>query len=305
MDSVISQKPRLKIVLWYHNVFLPKIKNMAFSSIRLKERRAGLDKLDTVLSNINNCLVIHYSCESFKVKSGKTPRVTSISVRNLGNTQTESFSIHLQAQFDGLDFTNLTDEQYDVLEKKVLTDFYEFVKANKKHNWIHWNMRDSNYGFHAIANRYRILKGKPFVTDDDRKFDFPKILEAIYTANYERRDKGRFLNLAKRNKITTSSALTGEEEAEAFASKNYLDLHMSTLRKVEIISTIIDYAHKRRLKVATKKIHIYGLTPAGIAEMVKNSLLLAFICTLIGGTFWAIAGPKLQTLFNTLFAISK
>jgi len=34
------------------------------------------------------------------------------------------------------------------------------MESNKDKKWIHWNMRDVNFGFEAIVNRYKILGGK-------------------------------------------------------------------------------------------------------------------------------------------------
>ena len=196
---------------------------MYFTTKRLKERAEGLEQLKDILKDKNRALIIHYSCESFITTHGRTPRVTSICMRYLGTAQTKSFSIHLQAQFEKKDFNNLTDDDYDFLEKKMLDEFYEFAKKYKDFKWIHWNMRDSNYGFDAIANRYRILGGTVFDIDEDRRYDFPRVLGKIYTFGYEKnKPDGRLLNLANRNNITTIDALKGVDESAAYDNKEYL-----------------------------------------------------------------------------------
>ncbi|WP_366182575.1 hypothetical protein [Flavobacterium ovatum] len=190
---------------------------MFFTSKRLSERAEGLELLKEILKNKNKSVIIHYSCESFVTTHGRTPRVTSICMRYLGTSQTKSFSIHLQAQFEQKDFNNLTIDDYDELEKKMLNEFYEFTKKHKDFKWVHWNMRDSNYGFEAIANRYRILGGEASEIDEDRRYDFPRVLSKIYTHGYEKdKPDGRLLNLANSNNITTIDALKGVEEAKAF-----------------------------------------------------------------------------------------
>ncbi|MCL5245650.1 hypothetical protein M4I21_07515 [Cellulophaga sp. 20_2_10] len=158
-----------------------------FNSPRIRERKQGFDLLNELLKEKVKCNIIHYSCESFVTNHGNTPRVTSICVMNLRTSQTKSFSIHLQAQFSGLDFNNLSSSEYDNLEKIMLEDFSAFVALNATHKWIHWNMRDSNYGFEAINNRIRILQGTPFQIPDDFKYDFPRILGRIYTYGYEKK----------------------------------------------------------------------------------------------------------------------
>lgn len=273
---------------------------MFFTSKRLIERAEGLELLKEILKNKNKSAVIHYSCESFVTTHGRTPRVTSICMRYLGTAQTKSFSIHLQAQFDQKDFNNLTIADYDDLEKKMLNEFYEFAKKHKNFKWIHWNMRDSNYGFEAIANRCRILGGDVFEIDEDRRYDFPRILSKIYTHNYEKnKPNGRLLNLANRNGITTIDALKGFDEATAFDKNEYLKLHKSTLRKVDIIDSIVDQTDKNELKVASKTKQIYGLTIPGIIEIIKNNWILITIWTLIFFILGAASEPIIQQIFGT------
>jgi len=218
----------------------------------------------------------------------------------LGTAQTKSFSIHLQAQFEKKDFDNLSVADYDNLEKKMLDEFYQFAKKHKEFKWIHWNMRDSNYGFEAIANRYRILAGQAYEIDEDRKYDIPKVLAKIYTCGYEKnKPDGRLLNLANRNNITTLDALKGLDESIAFDKKEYLKLHKSTLRKVDIIDSIIDRAYKSELKVSAEMKHIYGLTIPGIIEIVKNNRILIALWTILFYIFGAATEPVIQRLFGT------
>ncbi len=273
---------------------------MFLKSKRLEERAEGLEILKKICKDKNNSLIVHYSCESFVTNHGKTPRITSICTRFLESAQTKSFSIHLQAQFDKLDFNNLSDQDYDKLEKKVLNDFYEFAKNHKKYNWIHWNMRNSNFGFEAISNRYKILGGKPFIIDEDRRYDFPRIMSKIYTHKYEDDfPDGRLLNLAKRNSIDTRDALKGVDEASAFDNKQYLELHKSTLRKLDIIDYIIDRTYKKELIVVAKYKDIYGYTISGIIEIVKNNWILLGIWTILIYVLGAASEPIFQRLFGT------
>ncbi len=271
-----------------------------FNSPRLRERREGFTLINELLKDKAKCYIIHYSCESFITNHGRTPRVTSISIRNLKTAQTKSFSIHLQAQISGVNFNSLSDAQYDTLEKEMLNEFSSFVRTYPAHKWIHWNMRDSNYGFEAINNRIRILLGQTFEIADDFKYDFPIILGQIYTFGYEKNEpNGRLLNLAKRNNITTVTALTGEEEATAFDNKDYLKLHISTLRKVDIIANIIHRVENDELKVNTRWKNIYGLTVPGIIALVKETPWLFILAGIIGYLIGAALEPVVQNIFGT------
>jgi hypothetical protein len=72
---------------------------------RLKRRKSTIQKMDTLRDQASTSLVIHYSCESFYDKTdGRTPRVTSIAVRNLASGQTDSLSIHQIAEERGVPF---------------------------------------------------------------------------------------------------------------------------------------------------------------------------------------------------------
>jgi hypothetical protein len=273
---------------------------MIFKSKRLIEHREGNRILSDLLEKRDKVLIIHYSCESFITTHGRTPRVTSICIRNLGTGQNKTFSIHLQAQFECLDFNNLSDHDYDNLEQSLLSDFYSFTDKYKDYKWVHWNMRDANYGFEAIANRYRILKGLPIFLADDRIIDFPRVLGKIFTYGFEKNQpSGRLLNLANRNGISTLNALTGKEEAEAFENKEYLKLHISTLRKIDIIETIIDRVYKNEIKINVSKKQIYGLSILGIIEIVRNSWILLLLWAVIIFIIGAAFEPIIQRFFGT------
>lgn len=114
-------------------------------------------------------MLIHYLCESFvNIRAGRTPRITSIAIRHFATGQTESFSLHKTTEQIGVDSENIPDN-YDLVEKEMLTEYFEFLKENKDKLFIHINMRDINYGFKAIKHRYKVLKSLPFVLQDSKK----------------------------------------------------------------------------------------------------------------------------------------
>ncbi|MDQ6529052.1 hypothetical protein [Flavobacterium sp. LHD-85] len=273
-----------------------------FKSDRLDERDKGLEIIAKLKKENDKTLIIHYSCESFFNLEGRTPRVTSICVKNRGNNSTKTFSIHLQAQFHKKELCCITDEENDFLEKQMLKEFFCFLKNHQTHNWVHWNMRNSSYGFEAIANRYRILGGTVKEIEDQFKFDLPRILSLIYTNDFEDHGpipkKGQLLNLALRNEISLRDALEGKGEAELFDNKEYLKLHMSTCRKVDVINEILTLEEKCKLKVKIGKVRIYGLTPEGIFEIVKNNWILFLIYSLVIFVIGIVVEPKIQDILG-------
>jgi hypothetical protein len=64
-----------------------------------KNWKRARQQLDEAFQQPEHTVVIHYSCESFYERDNpRSPRVTSIAVRNLDSGQTKSFSIHLVAE---------------------------------------------------------------------------------------------------------------------------------------------------------------------------------------------------------------
>ena len=203
----------------------------------MKEVRKDLDRIK---SNLVQSLIIHYSCESFlNIQDGRTPRITSIAIQNVKTSQTESFSIHKIAESKGYDYQTIP-EKYDELEKEMLDDFFDYIKNRSDCMYIHWNMRDINYGFSAIEHRYSALQGTAHRIVDSNKFDLANALTILYGKNYIGHNEfGRMFSLIKKNEITDRQILNGKEEAEAFDNKQYIELHQSTLRKVNCISDIL------------------------------------------------------------------
>lgn len=276
---------------------------MAFlSSERLEDRRSGLKKIEELKSKKSRTLIIHYSCESFFAAHGRTPRVTSIAVRNRDTCNSIVFSIHLMAQIKRRDLLNLSDQDFDYLEKEMLKDFYAYLKKHISYCWVHWNMRNASFGFEAISNRFRILGGQSKNIDDQFRYDLPEILGLIYTYDFEKHKvptKGQLLNLSIRNKITTRDALKGSDEADAFDNRDFLKLHMSTIRKVEMIDRILTLEEKHKLKVNVWLYKACGLTPAGIIEIVRNNWILFTIWSIIMAIIGMALEPVVQNFFGT------
>ncbi len=78
-----------------------------------------------------------------------------------------------------------------------------------------------------------------------------------------------------------------------------MQLHISTLRKVDIIDTIIDRAETGSLKVNVSKKHIYGLTFPGIIRLIKETPWLLLIIGLVGYLLGAALEPVVQKTFGT------
>lgn len=214
--------------------------------------------------------VIHYSCESFyDLPEGRSPRITSIAIRKLDNAQTESFSIHQVAEIRGTGLSGAEIEPYyNEYEKAMLDAYFAFLKNNNERKFIHWNMRDQNYGFRAIEHRYRVLGGDPYVIQDDRKVDLSRLLIDLYGISYI--GHPRLENLAQKNKIEALDFMTGKQEADAFENGKYVDLHRSTLRKVDVFCNIAQRAFDKTLKTDASWKEAHGLSLKTILYLAKK-----------------------------------
>ena len=250
---------------------------------RIQRRNIARETIRKLFERADIVLVVHYSCESFYDReNGRTSRITSIAVRNLASGQTESFSIHKLAEQKGVLPDQISDN-YDEFEKAMLDEYYKFLKDHSAHTWLHWNMRDINYGFQALEHRYKVLGGTPTVLDENKKVDLARCLRDIYGLKYI--EEPRMKNLVEKNGIAGREFLSGPEEAEAFDNKGYVKLHQSTLRKVDIFADIFLRVIDRNLKTNARWTDIYGWKPEEIAEWMKEHWLcsiVAAIVTIIG-----------------------
>ncbi|KQX38198.1 hypothetical protein ASD04_11300 [Devosia sp. Root436] len=253
---------------------------------KLRERREVRQRFEEINKRRDMVLVIHYSCESFyDIKDGRTPRVTSIAVRQFASGQTTSFSIHKSAELKGVVQGDIS-ARYDELEKDMLVEFFAYLKTKPDHTFVHWNMRDINYGFLAIEHRFKVLKGKPVTVADDKKFDLARELVAMFGVKYAPHGaSGRMHSLMEMNHITAKDALNGKGEAEAFENQEYVKLHQSTLRKADVIANLLDRTLDGSIKTKATWFDLHGFHPVAVIEWITEHWVFAalgIVALLIG-----------------------
>ena len=153
-----------------------------------------------------------------------------------------------------------------------------------------------NYGFEAINHRYRVLGGEPISISDNLKIDLARLLIDMYGKKYA--PHPRFESLYSMNNITMSDFLTGNQEAQAFEQGNYVQLHQSTLRKVDNMHNVISLANENDLNTKSNLFHIYGLTPNGIFHIAKDNWIVGVALFLIGSAIAAIIGIVITNLIS-------
>jgi hypothetical protein len=242
---------------------------------RIYQRKKALSTISDIMNHSESVVIIHYSCESFYDRpDGSSPRITSIAVCNLATGQNTSFSIHQMAEREKVPHGEI-EKNYNSLEKLMLDEFYMYVSGHLTHTWLHWNMRDINFGFAAIAHRYRVLGGEPIEIHESKLEDLARLIKAIYGASYI--EHPRLERLVEKNIITKSDFLSGSKEADAFTNKEYVRLHQSTLRKAYILVNLIELVDNGTLKTNSKWIDKYGNYPEAIGEILKENWLIEII----------------------------
>ena len=255
-------------------------------------RNNAINILYEIDKNRETSYIIHYSCGSFtESETGYSPRITSIAIYNLKSGQTTSFSIHQVAEINSISFDDV-EKNYDTLEKEMLKNYFEFLNSHQTCKWIHWNMRNSNYGFKALEHRYKVLGGIPVYLDDNNKIDLAKLFNEIYGDKYIPHPKME--NIIRENNISMKDFMTGKEEAEAFRNKEFVKLHQSTLRKVYAFSFLYDLALNKKLKNNSKWIDQYGLSFQGIYDYCTTNVFIVLIWNIIV----LFLGGFIGSLFN-------
>ncbi|MCQ2593336.1 MAG: hypothetical protein MJ188_11205, partial [Treponema sp.] len=185
-------------------------------------------KIIELENNKDKILFIHYSCKSFDDENEcLSPRVTSIAVFYYDERAMKSFAFNTSAEVLHISKAGI-ENYYDVIEKKILEDFFSFVWVHYDYYWVHWYMTSMNYGFDALEHRYEVLTGSkaPHISEDKR-FNLSKLIAFEYGKDYA--DDPKMKNLILLNWGTLPREyLDGKDEVEAFENKDYIKMQKST-----------------------------------------------------------------------------
>ena len=153
-------------------------------------------------------------------------------------------------------------------------------------------MRDTNYGFFAIENRFIVLGGNPVSIPDGNKIDLSRILVNCYGRDYI--GHPRLEKLVDKNKMTKKDFLTGAEEASAFENKQYIKLRNSTLRKIDLFSSIVYSAANNNLETNSNWKSKYGIGIQSIYEALKEKWWFNLVTFLTGAVLGAMLGTLIK-----------
>lgn len=242
---------------------------------QLRRRKEARKELSELFANGKSVVVVHYSCESFYDRQdGSSPRVTCIAVRNLASGQTKSFSIHQMAEKGRKKPADIA-ANYDEFEKRMLKEFFEYAKTHIRSQWLHWNMRDINYGFAALEHRAQTLGNSSVEIPEENRHDLARMFIAIYGVGYI--GHPRLEKLIELNKITARDFLVGAEEAKAFENREFVKLHQSTLRKVDVLANLAERAENGTLKTNATWWEVHGGTLGAATEWLREHWVISGI----------------------------
>ena len=250
-----------------------------------KQQKDARSQLGRVFGNSHNTWAIHYACENFDNRIGRSPRVTAIAVCNLHTEESCSFSLHHTAESVGITKDRI-EENYDEIEQQMLRKFFMWLQNHKEDFYLHWNMKDAKYGFQAIEHRYLTLtqeKEQPYQVNHSQKTDLARLLQDIYGPEYI--ENPRFNNILKKNNCIPEGFIEGKYEPLAFQEKRLLEIHNSTVAKARVIRHIATQTQHQRLKTNTKWWQMHGGHVFALARWVISHpvwTVVGALLTMIG-----------------------
>lgn len=271
--------------------------------MQIEKHKEACRVLSDINKNLSHYLIIHYSCESFfNLPNGASPRIASIAIRNIENGQTDSFSIHKTAERKSVTFDKINDN-YDELELDMLEDYMDYISHHQNYIFIHWNMRDSNYGFKAIEHRYLVLQnrngksGNAYKISDTCKIDLAILFVKKYGNRYI--EDPQLSKLIEKNQINPRDFFNGKDEAEAFTKQEYAKLHLSTLSKTRVLHSLLLLAIDDKLKTNSSWIQTHGYSPQSLWVLSKERWYIAAIYP-IASYIWGRYGGDITRFITHL-----
>ena len=162
--------------------------------------------------------------------------------------QTVNFSLHSIAEEMGIAKADAA-ASYDEIERQLLQRFYAFAQSNFEKCWLHWNMRNTVFGFEHLEHRFRVLtKNSPPTIPYDNRVNISDILKHKYGPEYAQ--DPRMLKLMELNGKRDPRFLSGSDEAVAFGRQEFIRMNSSTISKVEFFRYVTEKAAIGKLKTA-------------------------------------------------------
>jgi hypothetical protein len=247
----------------------------------VRAQKTARSKIDFIAHNWRSILFIHHSSGvTGNEAEGYSPRITSIAVTHAESGATQSFGMHLVAERRGIP-RELVHLHYESLELDMLEEFNAFVAEHPSDYWVHWSMRDINFGFEAIAHRFRVVSGRSAPTiEEDRRFCLRSLLTDTFGPEFA--PQPRLRGLMVLNGGLHESVLSATEESSAFENRQFIKMHQSTMAKAWFLRCALSTLIEGKLKTAVSRPG-YWVSALMERPFVKIIGLLAVLITLWEG----------------------
>lgn len=241
-------------------------------------------------------IFIHYARQNcFEDAYEKGPRVISIVVMNAESGQTMVFSLRKIADTYGCNFFDESESTKDDIEKEMLQSFFEYVERNTQKKWLHWNMKNNNFGFSAIEERYSNLGGNPKHFEENKLINISVLLKKKYGRNFAHdalwngKVMGKMYDIFGLNNISDFNILNGEQEIKEYILKNITSIEQSILGKIKAFQVLVEKAADNDLETRGKVFKdVYGFSISGIAQYIHDNAVLALAFSIVGGIITTI-----------------
>lgn len=176
---------------------------------------------------------LHYSSGNFYKAKDKPVDITCITSVNIHTLDTKSFNL---AEFNY--------EKVEDREKALLNEFYDYIDKNQDSWIVHWNMNNADYGFSAIAARYRWLTGDeiPSSPGQARMIDLDSMITDIHGESFAPHPK--LSSLTAMNKIGQRYWLQGAEEPARAEAGDFSAVQRSNAEKTKAIARLAELVIK-------------------------------------------------------------
>lgn len=185
--------------------------------------------LTQAIERAESIMAVHYASGNLYKAKDNPVAVTCISVTDLSNGSTQAFSL-----------SDIKGESIEDRERELLTKFFDFLNEHQDSKLIHWNMDKADYGFGALANRYKWLTGADptYRPPSDRLFDLDQLLTEKYGEGYVPHPK--LPNLGALNKVSQRYWMTGKDEADKAEAEDFGAIQRSTSEKSRGIAHLFE-----------------------------------------------------------------
>lgn len=197
----------------------------------------GVETHDVELGQIRDALAerqdlaaVHYACESFPDAKDRPAAVAAVAIYDMKLNTVTCYSR-----------ADAPPSMAETAELDLINRFYSDIASRTDTQLLHWNMDRPEFGFDALAKRFRYLtegENPPSITPASRRYDVDELIAGHFGENYA--PHGKLESTAKMNRLDMRSFKDGVTEAELFRGSEWASIARSTASKAKIIGQLAE-----------------------------------------------------------------